>query len=850
MSNLSDFIIENGILKKYVGSGGDVVIPAGVTSIGREAFWYKNLTSVTIPEGVTSIGDSAFYNCSSLTSVTIPEGVTSIGKMAFKGCNSLTSMMIPDSVTSIGNSAFRGCSSLTSVTIPEGVTSIGDSTFFCCSSLTSITIPASVTSISSEAFFCCQSLQNICFCGIPQSIELSAFDGCKDLCVSLPNGSWKTTAKLPACLSSFAEKMDAEGLAWVLLYQTAKSWRTAAFEAAKKAEPILVIMKQLEIAHSLKKLSAALAGNMLDTCAVFYDLLPDALVKEFAQLLEEKKCAKQLSALENDPALREKLVGKEQLLQAANPAERIVLEQLTAEETTLRALSDLLREMYGLKIVELPSLRSANGKECAPYVLAWLLTVHETIGSIEGDKMGVVPRYPNPGLCPKATEVTTQLDPASLQAAIMTLADQYLVIYQNTKKKFLCYPICRYANEATMVELTRRAPKWRSYMSGDDAPPLRQMRDASKYSDTRVAMLFAEQYHELDQYAALRGTDADTLRDTVLSDFGFDESGQKRYDLGSGTVTVSMAPDLTLSLYDDKAQKIVKSIPKKGADPEKYETAKKDLAQMNKNIKKVVKARNNLLLEAYLAGNNFQADRWAAVYTQNPVLNAVARLLVWVQEGNNFTLTDQGPTDVFGQEYKITDAPIRLAHPMEMQPDEVTAWQKHFNARGLKQPFAQVWEPVIDLGTVEPERYKGCMIPYYRFLGQEKHGITVTDEDFHNWIDISFADCQATVERIDEGYHEINVNDQFEIEEFSFKVRNRRVNHIVAYLDRVTVLDRVRKDDVEVMNLMPGFTLAQITEFIKVAQEANAVNVLALLLEYKNAHFADFDPMDEFTLEW
>ena len=34
------------------------------------------------------------------------------------------------------------------------------------------------------------------------------------------------------------------------------------------------------------------------------------------------------------------------------------------------------------------------------------------------------------------------------------------------------------------------------------------------------------------------------------------------------------------------------------------------------------------------------------------------------------------------------------------------------------------------------------------------------------------------------------------------------------------------------------------------AQEAQAVNVLALLLEYKNAHFADFDPMDEFTLEW
>lgn len=37
--------------------------------------------------------------------------------------------------------------------------------------------------------------------------------------------------------------------------------------------------------------------------------------------------------------------------------------------------------------------------------------------------------------------------------------------------------------------------------------------------------------------------------------------------------------------------------------------------------------------------------------------------------------------------------------------------------------------------------------------------------------------------------------------------------------------------------------------YIAAAQEANAVNVLALLLDYKNTHFADFDPMDEFTLE-
>ena len=139
---------------------------------------------------------------------------------------------------------------------------------------------------------------------------------------------------------------------------------------------------------------------------------------------------------------------------------------------------------------------------------------------------------------------------------------------------------------------------------------------------------------------------------------------------------------------------------------------------------------------------------------------------------------------------------------------------------------------------------------YYRFLNQEKHGITVEDYDFHNEIYISIKQCITVIDCSDWSRHAISVDDCFEVKEFSFKKYTRQVNHIVAYLDRVTVWDRVRKDDVTVMDMMGSFTLAQITEFIAAAQETNAVNVLAALMEYKNNNFADFDPMNEFTLEW
>ncbi len=193
MTDMDDFMIEDGVLIKYEGSDSDVVIPAGVTSIGEGAFFEcYDLTSITIPDSVTSIGDFAFSQCSSLKSITIPDSVTSIGGDAFEDCDSLTSVTIPGSVTDIDSGAFERCSSLTTVTIPDSVTGIGFGIFSGCSSLTSVVIPDSVTSIGDDAFEDCSSLTTVTIPDGVTSIGNHAFSGCSSLTsITIPDSVTK-----------------------------------------------------------------------------------------------------------------------------------------------------------------------------------------------------------------------------------------------------------------------------------------------------------------------------------------------------------------------------------------------------------------------------------------------------------------------------------------------------------------------------------------------------------------------------------------------------------------------------------------------------------------------------------
>lgn len=89
--------------------GGQLVIPAEVTSIGNCAFAYTKVTSLSFAENsiLETIGIQAFCNCTDLEFAVIPASVSSIGGAAFSVCNHLSTIVVlPATPPVLGDQAF------------------------------------------------------------------------------------------------------------------------------------------------------------------------------------------------------------------------------------------------------------------------------------------------------------------------------------------------------------------------------------------------------------------------------------------------------------------------------------------------------------------------------------------------------------------------------------------------------------------------------------------------------------------------------------------------------------------------------------------------------------------------
>ncbi len=183
-------------ISSYTGDDAIVVIPSTidgykVTKIGAYAFnsyYGEGRKTIIVPEGVTSIGRDAFGNSMPTQKIQLPESLEVIEKNTFYNCQNLTTINFPEKLRFIGDLAFAYCESLKEVTLDSGnIEEIDNSAFFNCYGLESVTIKGENILIDNYSFYGCKELESLTLEGI-KTIGQDAFTYCNLTEVVLPDG--------------------------------------------------------------------------------------------------------------------------------------------------------------------------------------------------------------------------------------------------------------------------------------------------------------------------------------------------------------------------------------------------------------------------------------------------------------------------------------------------------------------------------------------------------------------------------------------------------------------------------------------------------------------------------------
>ena len=170
------FETDGKVLIKYNGGAAIVVVPDGITEIGKEAFASNGAIRYAVfGKDVTIVGESAFENCRGLIAFTPSAALKEIGKAAFRGCENLVTvdMSVSSGLGTIAYDAFDGTAwlnlhaddsviindifyryngELEELHIPNSVKTINDRAFYGSNAPETLYIPESVTVIGKEAF--------------------------------------------------------------------------------------------------------------------------------------------------------------------------------------------------------------------------------------------------------------------------------------------------------------------------------------------------------------------------------------------------------------------------------------------------------------------------------------------------------------------------------------------------------------------------------------------------------------------------------------------------------------------------------------------------------------------------
>ena len=738
-----------------------VIVPEGVVSMGDAFKNCKRLHTIILPASLAIIGKGCFQNCQRLNTILIPENsqLSNIDRDVFNDtlwfrqqqdqfvylgnvlityagiADELTELIVKPGTRTVARDAFKGFSSLTRIDLPDSIQYILDSAFEGCTGLKELCLPGTIMNIKRRAFHRCHNLDKIDIQGRLENLDYGltneeVFTGCRKLKYIRCH---KNTIREVKEITTVNTVIVAEDGVFVSACNrlgstdgfVEYSWNCddygkRSFWSNYDQE---LINDGPRYHYSLSTRLAGAMGRLLkprdlneENKQGYLELLGNNLNKAIA-VAEELECPELIRVLFDEGIIHQENWKKIKaiLKKSSIPAIVQMIDLPVSEnkdkspdtstgkdaESADVALDSLYHQKYEdiqgdviLKSIKFPDriisqLKAKTGGRAPASVLKYILADYG-----KQFKEGM------PTVSEKADSAAELLDLDSLRTVLQQISggDYY-------KYPVLISALCRFGSDEQIAEAYIHCfeanDKWINLGKKGDT--------IGRYFCKALALskAFPCSKNGLDTVAEMNGIDRNEVFSQIIYNNSFDEQGNIKFDYPDrvqfiGTINEKCG----LSLRDAITGREIKQLPdKRTTDVRKqitllkYDSVKTALVWEWDYLTKT-------LIPFFIQGKNWNLDEWESVFLRNMFYRVFACLFVWQQGKEYFSLTKEGFYLVNGEPYSLSNEPIILAHPMEMDPEELEKWRNLFLEKEIVQPFSQIWAPVYTREEIKPDRYK------------------------------------------------------------------------------------------------------------------------------------------------
>ncbi len=201
------------------------------------------------------------------------------------------------------------------------------------------------------------------------------------------------------------------------------------------------------------------------------------------------------------------------------------------------------------------------------------------------------------------------------------------------------------------------------------------------------------------------GIPREDIEELAVPAYGLSDVGLRRETLGDHTVELAVtgtdSTELRIQRPDGKP---LKAPPAKIKEQFADELA--ELKQAARDIQKMLPAQRERIDQLFLQQKSWELDVWKQRYLDHPLVGVIARRLIWrFAHGKKTTdamFHDGRLVDVRGRPFDpAPQARVELWHPIGRSTDEITAWRRFLDERGIGQPFKQAHREIYLLTDAE-----------------------------------------------------------------------------------------------------------------------------------------------------